>query len=295
MKKQLTLNVILTLLSFTAYGQRDTYDTIRVGVTTTIHMLFEADIQDYLLGSGEISGEQGSYKEVLLQQAGKRKIRVAAAIENFSTTNLFVETEKGYFNFILEYTEFPKEQIIEIKDQGATVVKTTEEQVGESLKERHIELLKNPYLILEEEIKKTVDRPSEIAMRSQGVDYSVSGIYTNGSEIGFKLIIINGSSISYQLSYINWSIQEKGKLSSKKGSVEMIEPITQRMLNKGSHLDYTKLSMGATGEYIFVYPKFTLSKTKQLVIEIGEKEGDRIIELKVSNKQLLKAEYISSK
>lgn len=296
MKKYFIIKVLFVLLSFSAYGQRDTYDTIRVGVTTTIHLLFEADIQDYLLGSGEVSGEQGTYKEVLLQQAGERKLRVAAAIEDFSVTNLFIETETGYFNFILEYTEFPKKQIIEIGDLMATVVKTTEEKrVGESLIDEGPERPKNQYLILEDEILKTADRPSEIAMRSQGVDYSVSGIYTNGSEIGFKLIIINGRSISYQLSYINWSIREKGKASSKRGAVEMIEPITSRVLNKESHQNYDKLSMGATGEYIFVYPKFTLSKTKELVIEIGEKEGDRIVELKVNNKQLLKAEFIDGK
>lgn len=298
--KNIALTFVLLISLATAKAQTIKYDTIRVGTTTTIHLLFESTIQDYLLGSGKIEDENGEYTEVLLEQVGSNKLRVAAAVEDFSTTNLFVETESGYFNFILKYIEFPQRQMIKIADSAAAILKSKNEVIKKRSNNRETinelvtpESSPSPETLLEKAIRKKPVKTSDIALRSQGVEYFISGIYTNGKEIGFKLIVKNKSAISYELSYVNWIIKEKGNLKSKKGSIEVLEPISDKLMNKKNQ-NYQPLLKGSTGEYIYIYPKFTLPKTKVLVIEIGEKSGDRIVELTINNKQLLGAEYIKS-
>lgn len=294
MKKIKVLGLFMLVVT-SSFGQRSTYDTIRVGVATTIHVVFESKIVDYTLGSGELQGMNGTYTEVGLTQAGDNKIKLAANIENFETTNLFVETSTGYFNFILEYTGFPNKQIFSVKDKDATLSKSNIASTSapgapnEKVTKLGSEFGQDDKFY--QAIKRKAIRPSSIAKKIQGVQYYISGIYTNGTEIGIKLIIENLEGLRYNLSYVNWTIKEKKNLRNKKGSIEYNEP-----LKPSNSSEFTStLSKDQQGIYVFVFPKFTLTKTQELIIEIGEKEGSRTCDLRISQSEIIRADYINDK
>lgn len=291
--KHILLVILSVLVSLFSYGQRSTYDTIRVGLATTVHIVFESKIVDYTLGSGELECLDGTYTEVGLTQAGDNKLKLAANVENFETTNLFVETSSGYFNYILEYTDFPEKQIFSIKDKDATLSKSTiDNTIKTEVPGKKIVSLGSSFGNEEtffDAIKRKAIRPSSIAKQTQGVQYYISGIYTNGTEIGIKLIIENLEGLKYNLSYVNWTIKEKKNLRNKKGSIEYSESLKPSI---NSELN-SSLSKDQQGIYVFVFPKFTLTKTQELIIEIGEKEGSRTCDLKISQSEIFRADYIN--
>lgn len=297
MKKRLLI-LSFSMLTFLSYGQRSTYDTIRVDASFTVHVVFESKIVDYTLGSGELQGVDGTYTEVGITQAGDNKIKLAANVEHFETTNLFVETTSGYFNFILKYADFPVKQIFPVRDQDATLKKselssstnTSGGSSSETAQVKDAEIKQGGPVGFYESIKRTPLKPSSIAKKLQGVQYYVSGIFTNGEWIGIKLVIENLEDLRYTLSYVNWTITEKKSIKSKKGSVEYNEPL--HAVNEPLNVNKT-LKRGEQGIFIFIFEKFTLSKSQELLIEIGEKDGSRTCDLKVNQNSIIKADYLS--
>lgn len=293
----------IAFFAFAAKAQRSTYDTIRVGMDFTDHVVFESKIVDYTLGSGQLQGVDGTYSEVGLIQAGDNILKLAANIEHFETTNLFVETSTGYFNFILAYADIPEKQIWPVRDQDATLKKSELVSGNKLSSDKRGTVGFNTYDAMKEKerakgdsgefyksIERTSLRPSSIARKLQGIQYYVSGIFTNGSKIGFKLVIENEEDLRYTLSYVNWTIKEKKKFRSKKGSVEYNEPL--HSLNESS--SYPTLKKGEQGIYIFIFKKFTLSKSQELILEIGEKDGSRTCDLKINQNYIIKADYLSN-
>ena len=86
------------------------YDTIKIGYSTSVNMIFSSPVKKWDMGLGLRIENGQEIRDVLVENTSEssKRIKLAAGIEHFEITNLFVETERAYYNFILEYEERPE-------------------------------------------------------------------------------------------------------------------------------------------------------------------------------------------
>lgn len=256
------------------------YRTIEIGLTTTVHLIFPDNIKNFDVGLGNV----GEMPDILVEQAGTNRLKLAAGISNFTSTNLFIETDNFYYNFILKFSDTPKQLIINLTQNEATVIKTDQktEQVN---KEKSI-AAQNPYY---EKCGKVIETPETsfiFANSSLGVDFSIENIYVDHDKLYFKFAIKNNSNVKYEVGYLGFVVQGKGK-GKREGiaSDEMMKPLY-------SFQDFTELEPTASKKIITVFDKFTLDKNKRLIISLWEKKGERKIDVEVTPWQIVKAKEL---
>ena len=115
--------------------------------------------------------------------------------------------------------------------------------------------------------------------RNDGVIIRLENIVFDKEELYFVIQIRNNSTLDYDLNFLNLSIETRQK--GKKKSLQRLyqEPIFKH------HLP-SKIVVNETVRFIYVMPKFSLSNDRRVVLELNEKDGERNIEMKISNKYI---------
>lgn len=110
-----------------------------------------------------------------------------------------------------------------------------------------------------------------------GVILSIENIVFDKEELYLVIRIENASSLDYDLNFLNLSIETRKK--GKKKSLQNIgyEPIFKHGLPE-------KVREKEIHKLVFVVPKFSISKERQLILELNEKNGERDVKLKISHK-----------
>lgn len=118
-----------------------------------------------------------------------------------------------------------------------------------------------------------------IKKRKEGVSMSVRNIVFNGEELYFVLKLENDSPIDYELSFLSIAVEtrQKGKKKSMQKLIQ--EPVYKYMVPD-------LVAKGASTEFVYVLPKFSIGGDKVVVIDLKEENGERDIKLKVKKKYI---------
>ena len=290
MKKVILVFFILTCFKVSGQGA----DTIFLDFNTTVHLIFSSNVLSNDLGSGQYQDpETGEWvTDVNVDVVGKR-VKVTPSIEYFEDTNLFIETERAYYNFILVYQEGPKKHIHPIKISDAVSEKEEVQVVsGSSVGSNGIpesltsdeEMYRLSYLAATKEGRVIVgDESSSIRMW-------IDGVYVNGlsDKIFVTLSIYNKKNIVYDWGYTGFFIRAKGNKTIKNEVVQE-EPVNAVYVYNET---VKQVESEEIVKRVYVFDKFTIDKKKILSIELWENEGERKVILELGSKDLLDAERI---
>ncbi|SRX74718.1 DUF4138 domain-containing protein [Aequorivita antarctica] len=118
-----------------------------------------------------------------------------------------------------------------------------------------------------------------IQKRKNGIVLSLENIVFDKEELYFVIKIENKSSLDYDLNFLDISTQTR-----KQGKKKSIQRISQHPNFK--YNVPTKVGEKEIKRMVYVLPKFSLSNDKMIVLELNEKNGERNIKMKVSNKYI---------
>lgn len=118
-----------------------------------------------------------------------------------------------------------------------------------------------------------------IQKRKNGIVLSLENIVFDREELYFVIKIQNKSSLDYDLNFLDISTQTRKQ--GKKKSLQQISQLTNFKYNVPTKVDENQIK-----RMVYVLPKFSLSNDKMVVLELNEKNGERNIKLKVSNKYI---------
>lgn len=240
----------LFLLPLAAWGQD--YDTVYIGRTTTVHLVFPSAVRMFDVGSGN--------GDILIKQSAPAMLKMASAADGFDTTNLFVDTENGVYNFILRYATFPEKLVIRMgADKALFTYGNAPENIGYTPRQTDAaaRILQNPM----RNVYKTV--------RSQKAVFRVHEIYTDGKYLYFLLSAENEGSVKYDLGYTGFLSSLKPKGRNAVVQTEELHPACTAGTDKKS------LAAGEKAYYVYGFDKFTLSRNKRMNIEFWETDGER--------------------
>jgi conjugative transposon TraN protein len=253
---------ILQMESFAQYLPKPVAPySIDIGYNKTSNLIFPYAIKSVDKGSTAILAQKASGVENILQ--------IKAGEQNFKETNLTVITTNGqFYSFIVNYSEEPavinfsfvkdsSEKAI-IKNQFITQAAFT--AIANDIKSKRHFLHKNVW--------------------EQKVKLSLNNMFVKNDLIWLELGITNKSPLAYTPFYVRFFIHDTK--TTKRTAVQENELIP---LNKNA---FNKIDQHASQAIVFAFTPFTIGAAKELVIQVGERDGDRLLTLPISHRISLK-------
>jgi len=114
----------------------------------------------------------------------------------------------------------------------------------------------------------------------------VNGIYIKGNYLFFQLVLDNRSPIDYDIDYTRYFIRD-----IKRGKRTAVQETEIRPVLTAGNGERAKAA--GTSTFVLAVEKFTIPDDKVFIIQIGERKGGRHLQLKVSNRHLIRAGNIS--
>ena len=286
---------LLFLLPFSVMAQKVT-DTIRVSFTKTVILVFDAPITFDNVGSEDV-----------IAQKKDNKLLLGAAKKGFGETNLHVETESGYYSFILIYKENPKKLFFNYGSEHvihSEKKKENEEETEETEKpkvdKKSVSTNSKTATPLEKKKSKTngfdVDckmiHDKSNSFRSIGemgnkMFWSLGDIYVKDNYLYFKVSANNMSNIKYDVELVKFVVRSsKGNIKQRAVQEDELTPV---YVYNGDKMVIDGKSVISK---VFVFEKFTIDDEKKLYIEQWETGGDRKLEFSVTNKEILKVKRL---
>jgi conjugative transposon TraN protein len=105
------------------------------------------------------------------------------------------------------------------------------------------------------------------------------GIYVMGNNLFFNLSVQNNSNIAYDIESILFLFKDKKQAKRTAIQENQLSPVH-------SNTTFTTVGSDRSVNLIYAFEKFTLAKTKQLVIDLTERNGGRHLKLKVTSKEI---------
>ena len=256
---------------------------LEVTFNKTVHVIFPSSIRYVDLGSIDLLAAKADGLENVL--------RVKAAAKNFRNEgNLSVVTEDGsYYTFNVKYVDEPVKLSVEMADfldNSASGNKPNNDQevLFEDLgneSPRHVAL-----------VMKTIHKNNrrdikDVSSKRFGVEHTLKGIYVSNDLLYFHTELKNSTNIPFQVDYTSFRIVDKKMAKRTAMQERVLEPV--RVYNQT-----TIVGGKATERMVFVFSKFTLPEGKQLVVEVGEKDGGRHQKFTLGNGLLVKARIINN-
>ena len=205
------------------------------------------------------SVDRGS-RDVLAQKVKgmENVLQVKAARENFSQTNMTVITADGkLYSFLVDYAANPSILNMELNKTSSVFEKIVAQ-------------------------KRSVSGPTD---KHYDMSLRLSGLYIEQNIIYYQLELQNRSNISYDVDMLRFFIKDK-KQSKRTASQELEQSPLEVYGNSG-------LIEGRSKKVIVVaLPKFTIPNKKLLYIQLTEKDGGRNLQLKIRNKNIIRANAI---
>jgi len=226
------------------------------------------------------SVDRGS-RDILVQKVKgiDTVLELKAARPNFPETNLTVVTGDGQVHMFL-VTYNPKPSVLwyplvlgpPSDDQGGT---------GDS----QAELTESGFASLSDSVLHQKSRFRHIRCRSFGVGVGLRGIFIHQEVLFFRLRLINRSEIPYDISQFSFYIRDNSQ--SKRTASQDLGLIPIFFAG-----DHERLSGKAKEDLVVALPKFTIPDHKALYIVLKEKNGGRLLRLRIRNKMLIRARVI---
>lgn len=203
-------------------------------------------------------------RDILVQpvKEDERILLVKAASKQFAETNLSVVTGDGnVYEFAVNYTPQPSVLVLHLPPNKKATISAYANAI-----------LNNP--------------PKRISKVEHGaVITKLSGIYIKDEVIYYQLEIHNHSPLDFDIELLKFFITDKKK--SKRTSIQENELIPLYVAGNRSKVKAYNFSV-----IVVALDKFTIPDAKFLGIQLMEKNGGRHFNLKVYNRQILKARIL---
>lgn len=207
--------------------------------------------------------DRGS-RDILVQpvKEDERILLVKAASKQFTETNLSVVTGDGnVYEFTVNYTPQPSVLVLHLPPNKKATISAYANAI-----------LNNP--------------PRRISKVEHGaVITKLSGIYIKDDVIYYQLEIHNHSPLDFDIELLKFFITDKKR--SKRSSVQENELLPLYVAGNRSKVKAYNFSV-----MVVALDKFTIPDAKFLGIQLMEKNGGRHFNLKVYNRQILKARML---
>lgn len=109
---------------------------------------------------------------------------------------------------------------------------------------------------------------------------SLSGLFISGHTLSFDMLLINRSLLGYEPQYIKFFIREKHIATRTAVQEKEIRPMFP--------VKSSEVLADSSQQIILNFYQFTISKTKELVISVKEKNGARDLSLHIPGNRLLR-------
>lgn len=241
--------------------------SISVGYHETSNLIFPYGIQGVDRGSAALLVQRAQGADNILQLKAARK--------GFTSTNLTVITTDGkFYSFLVDYAANPRKLNLSFVPEAGTVM-LKELPDDEASFDTTVSVIRGMkrYLHLHE--------------RNQRVRLSLRGIYLYQGLMYLNLGIRNQSFIAYRPERIRFFFKDKRR--SKRTAIQETE------LKPVYGTTEASASIGKTTQPIFAFSPFTIPDTKELVIQVTEKNGGRPLVLSVSHSVILRARNLDAR
>ncbi|WP_313157563.1 conjugative transposon protein TraN [Sphingobacterium multivorum] len=275
-----TINILfavicLILQSGTTFGQDSRtritgmIEPFNVGISydKTTNLIFPYSIKSVDRGSADVLVQKAAGIENVLQ--------VKAAVEDFQPTNLTIITAEGaLYSFSLRYQPNPAFINLKVADlaiPSVPIVQFSPDMEYESQLKEITQRISNRQSFL-----------SKINDDKNDMKIALDGIYIKDDQLYFQFSLENNSLINYDIDGFRLYIRDTKR--SKRTASQEVE----------IHPTYTygnlqRIEGRSKQNIVVAIKKFTIPDKKYLKIEMQEHNGGRQLELKISNKTLLKA------
>lgn len=238
---------------------------IAITYDKTSNLIFPFAIKSVDRGSAAVLAQKAKGVENILQ--------IKAGWQHFKQTNLSVVTgDARFYSFIVDYADDPS--VLNISFSADT----TNKRQAAFLSDTPID---------ESAIKTLAEKVKEQNMflhksdQQQKMSLSLTGIYLDPMTMWFSLQLENSSLIAYQPDFVRFFIRDRKR--AKRTAIQEIE-LQPLYSDTGG-----KITGQSSGEMLLAFPPFTIPKTKELIIQVTEKNGGRSLSLPVKYKTILRA------
>ena len=284
---------LLFFLSVTAFGQTQQPPEIRITYNKFVYLIFPSEVQKFDLGIGSVFAEFEKNILKLIPKATK-----------IPDASLFVTTQKGHYYFIVKldesgelnrYTHQVKKEWMAtpiITDQPEVPEPDkTKTELGEEMKIRSnlFEITGDQEQVITNNLEKVYQMSVsriEIGKIDPTIGSYIGTIAYDKEFIYLTVLLENDATIDYNLDFIKFFIESKAGPRKKTDYEEELVPVGELIKN-------TTVSKDEVEKYVFAFQKFTITKEKELRVEIWESEGDRNSILNVKSKYILNAKLIN--
>lgn len=271
MKTYLLISVIL-LTTAQLYSQKmERLDTIFANEYKNVALFFPQPISQAITGADHFvfthNRERQQYFGLLQAKPG-------------TESNLLVIDAGGsVYSYILKYKKqlsrlnhFVRstERIGTEKRDIIGIAKETELQMKQLDKDIH-------YLNFCSYLLGKKQKIGRLKTRNQGIVLRIENIVFNQNELYFVIQIENESNLDYDVNFLNLSVRTRQKGKKKSMQTIIKEPIFK-------YKTPVKIKEGQSARLVYVFPKFSLSNDRQVLVELNERKGERDLLLKVSHR-----------
>jgi conjugative transposon TraN protein len=233
---------------------------ITVSYDHTINLIFPYAVKSVDRGSSAVIVQKAKGVDNILQ--------AKAAEKNFTETNLSVVTSDGkFYSFVVRYAEVPS--WLNISFSGEQSMLLHGERSNEAALERTSwQVLGQPAFL-------------HVRQKKDGMSMTLAGVYLSGAQLWLRLQLSNDSQIDFRPAYMRFFLRDKKR--AKRTALREIElsPVYRREL--------PVVFGGREGTCVMGFEPFTIPSHQQLIIQLGDESGGRVLQLTVKHKQLLQA------
>lgn len=232
----------------------------------TTNIIFPYRIEKADIGSGDVIGHKDAVLGNVLFLKANRK--------GFPVTNLSVYTSDGkLYSFLVQYKENPDTLNLLFLKNEKTALAISDSLNDAILDSDAVDILKEEGFIN----RRTSSQQMKVVLR---------GIYIKDHLMWFKMEIKNHSEVEFQPEYVRFSVRDKH--TGKRTAVQENEKIPEWQ----SPNDPIPGQKSKT--IVYAFQAFTMDKHKKLLIDISEKNGGRILSLKIPSAMLLKSKLVQN-
>jgi conjugative transposon TraN protein len=268
MKVLIIINVLILNVCL-CHAQNIYLNKLEVTNAKTTSIIFPTKIKSIDIGSPDIIAQRVDETENVLQ--------VKASLSSFPETNLTVITDNGTLHqFDVNFCSAPKSCYFIIDNKG--VIESVKSVSFDN--ERSSSFYNETYQLIN-----TTQSTRQYQTKSSRIRAILKGIFIREGKVFMPLSIINDSYIPFDIQSVRFFIRDRKQ--AKRTAIQEIEIKPTQTSTK-----LAQVRENGSMNSIWVIDKLTLPKSKELIIEIIEKNGSRNINMKLKAKALNKAEPV---
>lgn len=242
-------------------------DPLTLGITynKTTNLIFPYAIKSVDRGSGAVIVQKAKGLENILQ--------VKASKKDFEQTNLSLVTADGkFYSFLLFYAPIPLHLNISFSDSEPMQLAGQEANAHQLEKESWQVLGANRFMGLHR-------KAQELCLR-------LNGIFLSENNMWFRLALKNYSQVNFRPEYLRFFLRDKKR--SKRTALQETEVFPV-------YIPAYSVTKGEMSSVLAVgFKPFTVPKHQQLIIQVGDESGGRVLHLPVKSRFFLRARKLPS-